>query len=796
MFKNYWNVTLKNLVKHKLYTLINILGLTVAIASSIIIFLYARNELSYDGFHDNADRIQLVYKERHTATGIQELDDTWVPLLGVMQEQVPGVVSGARVFARGGSHWLEADDDRFSSTGVMYADPAVLDIFTFPLAVGDAETALAGRNSMVLSRQEAEKYFGSDDPIGKTVTIDFKEDYVVTGILEDIPQNSTFRPDIIVPFNSLMTPDDLEAANGNWGNSFLQTFLLLDENVTAASIEAQFPALVGNLFGEEGANGTQNMQLKLWSLRSLHDRATNSNTTSYVLLGIAFSIILIACINFTNLSIARSLERAREVGLRKSLGSLRGQLVMLFFIEPLLITLIALVFSLELASALLPVFNGLYGLELVLEPAADMSLFALLVCVGFAASLLSGCYPALVLSGYRSVDTLKGTLKSSLKGIRIRNGLTFFQFSLAIILITAIIAAWQQVRYMQTLDLHFDPEGVVVMPLGLSDFANQDTAKTRIETFKNELLAIPGVRSVSSSMSVPGNYQEANIFAVPEGWDREEPLRMLVAGVDETYFSTYGMEFVEGANFADSPPAGGTSIILNETAMRDMGWDTAVGKKVNDWTVSGVVRDFNYQSPEKVIRPIIHIKVSRDSQLYSTFNYVSVKLASTDAEDTLAAMEALWRQMDPTRTFNYYFVDEQFESLHDDVTNMGRILGYFALISIFIANLGLLGLSSYSVVQRTKEIGIRKVLGGSVADITLMLSTQFLRPVLLANIVAWPVAWYAINRWLQSFAYHIDLNWLVFPAAGMSILFFALLTVSGQSVKAASRKPVLALRYE
>lgn len=796
MFKNYLNVTLRNLIKHKLYTVINVLGLTIAIASSIIIFLYARNELSFDAFHDNAERIQLVYKERTTATGIQELDDTWVPLLATIQEQVPGITAGARIFQPQSNSWIETPVGKFNDP-VMYADPAILGIFSFPLAQGDAATALNERNAMVLSRQAAEKYFGSEDPIGKTITIDLDTDFIVTGILAEVPQNSSYRPDILLNLESAADPEEMEALNSNWGTSFLQTFLLLDENTSRESVEASLPSLVFNIFGEEGANGTQNMQLRLWPLRTMHDREVRSNTTSYVLLGIAFSIILIACINFTNLSIARSLERAREVGLRKSLGSFRSQIVMLFFIEPLLITLVALVFSLELASILLPVFNSLYGLELVLSLTRDITLLGLLVCIGVVASLLSGCYPALVLSGYSFADTLKGSFKSSARGMRLRNGLSFFQFSLAIILITAIIAAWQQVRYMQSMELHFDPEQVVVMPLSLSDFADPDAGKQRMETFKNELLAIPGISSVSSSMSVPGNYTEANIFATPEGWDREEPLRMLVAGVDENFFSTYGMEFVEGLNFADDPTASGGSIILNETAMRDMGLDSAIGVRVNDtWTVTGVVRDFHFRSPEQTIRPVIHFNVTPESPIYSSFNYVSAKISAADMQQTLQAMDDVWQELDPSRTFTYYLVDEQFASLYANVTNMEQILGYFALLSIFIANLGLLGLTSYSVVQRTKEIGVRRVLGGSVPDISLLLSRQFLRPVLLANIAAWPIAWFAINRWLQSFAYHIDLNWLVFPAAGICTLLVALVTVSAQSVKAASQKPVLALRYE
>jgi putative ABC transport system permease protein len=792
MFANYVKAAWQNLLRRKLFTLINVAGLTGAIASSIIIFLYARHELSFDAMHVNAERIQLIYKQRRTATGFQETDDTWVPLRDALKQQVPGIADGVRVFSNERT-WVELDGNRKFSETLTYADSSILEIFTFPLASGDRATALSGSHKVVLSAEAARRFFGNEDPIGRTLTINFNDDYTVSGVLAPVPRNSTLRPDLLVPFENLLAD---AVAGGNsigWEQSFLQTFVLLEQGTSAETVQDRLPAVVASTFSEDSANGTRNMSLKFRPLRSLHDSEANSNTIAWVLLGIALSIILVATINFMNLSIARSLERAREVGVRKTLGSLRRQLVLLFFLEPLFISLFALALGVEMARALLPMFNGWYGLDLALQLRSDPLLLTMLAAVGLAAALLSGCYPAFVLSGFKPAATLKGNLKSSPRGLRLRNGLTLLQFTVAIVLVTGIAAIWMQVRYLQGRQLNFAPDNVIAIPLRLGDFEDRELATSAIETFKNELRALPGVVSVASSMSIPGDYFEANIFAQPEGRAGEEPLRMLIASGDEHYFATYGMRFVEGGNFNEESAT--PAAIINETAARALGWDSAVGKRLNDWTVVGVVKDFQYQSPRNGIRPIIHF-YSPPQRTALGHNYVSVKLDTPDMPGALAALEMEWRRMDPSRSFDYFFVDELVASLYRDVNNAGKVLAWFALLSIVIANLGLLGLSSYSVVQRTREIGIRKVFGGETADVALLLSAQFVRPVLLANLVAWPLAWISITRWLESFAYRVELNWLIFPAGGFCILVLALLTVSLQSAKAAAQKSVLALRYE
>ncbi len=790
MVITHWQYIWRLLKKYRAYTLLNIFGLSTAFASCIIIFLYARHELGFDAFHANAERIQLVYKERHTAQGIVELDDTWFPLSSLIEGQYPEVMHSVRITRQGG-RWVSIGDRKFNET-LTYADPSFFQVFSFPLAQGDPTTALDGRNAMVLSRATAEKYFGSEDPIGRTVTVNFNEDYLITGVLEEIPSNSSLQPEVLVPLVSRIPEQQLEAMNSNWGASFLQTFLLLDRADAAQALQQQFPSLVLNTFGEEGANGSNNMQLKLWSLRSYHDRNVNSDGNSYLLLAIACAIILMACINMINLSIARSLDRTREVGMRKVLGAERRQLFGQFLSESLLTAALSLVLGLGLASLLLPVFNGFYDLSLAIDLARDPLLSATLLTAGLGAGLIAGSYPAWLLSRAALAAALKEEIKSS-SGGTLRAGLSFLQFTLAITLTAGMVVIWQQNRFMKDHELNFDQEQVLVVPLRLADFADQEAALTRLTTFKERVLSIPSVRSVASSMSVPGNYVNSNTFARPEDWQRDEPLRMLVAAADDGYFETYGMRFIEGRNFSREYATEGDAIILNETAMRDMGWDSAVGKRVNDWTVVGVVEDFHYQSLSEDIAAIIHIYAAQDS---GNHRFISLKLDGNNIASTLASLETEWRLLDPSRALDYYFVDEDFANLYRSIDNTNTIIAYFTLLSIIIANLGALGLASYALVRRSREIGMRKVLGGGTGRITMALTASFLKPALLANLLAWPLAYLATNQWLQGFAYAMDLNILIFPLSGIAIVALAMAVIATQAVRIANTNPALTLRSE
>lgn len=791
MINYYWRIAYRHFSKQKLHTLINIAGLAVAAASSIIIFLYARYELSFDSIHANADNIYMVYKERSTSSGIQDVEDTWLPLLRHMKNRYSSILDGVRTLDAT-TRWLTIDGKKYQEN-VIYADPSIFDVFTFPLALGDESQVLAGRNSMVLSEDMAKKYFGEKNPIGKTITVNFTENYIITGVMKPIPSNSTLRPDFVVPLISMAEPAKFQEMDNSWSRSFLRTYILLDPQTAPTQIQSQFPALVESLFGQEGANGAQNMRLKLLAMRSLHDRATNSRNTAFVLLFIALCIIVVASVNFTNLAIARSMERAKEVGVRKTLGGTRSQLAIQFLFESFTVSFVGVTLGIGLTEMLLPIFNRTFVINLDLKLVSDFQLIVIMLLVWLFSALISGAYPALVLSRFNTAAALKGMVKSGVSGIWLRNGLIFLQFVSAILLVCGMLSIAQQIHYMKSKELHFRPSQVLAIPIGVDDLEPSSGSALRLETFKNELTRIPGVASIASSTSVPGRYEDSNVFIRPEGWDQPQPLRMRIAAVDENYFDLYEMEFTEGENFGASGPPIARSVIINEKAMHDMGWNSAVGKKVNDRTIVGVVKDFHFESLEREISAIVHAYLPGNS---GSHRIISVKLSTDDIPTTIAKIEAVWNSFDSNRAFHYYFIDDQFDSLYRDVEKIGTLITYFSLLSIVIANLGLLGLISYAVIQRTKEIGIRKVFGAKINDIALFLVKGFVKPVVLANFIAWPAAYISINAWLENFPYRISISPLTFLLAGLLILLGAFLTALAQSLKTANLNPVDALRYE
>jgi putative ABC transport system permease protein len=440
----------------------------------------------------------------------------------------------------------------------------------------------------------------------------------------------------------------------------------------------------------------------------------------------------------------------------------------------------------------------MYDLSLSLTGENGWFLLGMLVGLGLLCGLLAGSYPALVLSRINPIASLKGGKGNRARGRHLRNALVVVQFALSIILIVGAGIVWRQVQHMKNQNLNFDRENVVVIPTSLGDYPDPNEAAARIETIKGELARTGGIASVASSMSVPGRYANANVFAWPEDWEQEDPLRMRWAAVDDRYFGTYEMEFLEGRNFSrEFATDADEAIILNETAMRAMGWTTAVGKKVRignrDQEVVGVVRDFHFESLEQEIRPVIHIYRSTESRAH---NFISVRVASSDLAGTLGLLERRWQSLDPDRAFDYFFIDEDFDRQYQAVVNTSALIGYFSILAILIACIGLLGLVSFTVTQRTKEIGVRKVLGASTGDIVLLLTRQFTWPVVLANLVAWPLAYWFVRSWLEGFAYRIGIPWGIFLLGGFAAVAVAWLTVGYLSVRAAREEPIEALRYE
>lgn len=806
MFANYLKITFRNLLRHRGHAFINILGLSIGIAAAILIFLYARNELSYDAFHENGDKTYIVYKERNTATGTQILYDTWIPLANELKQDYPEVVSASRAFTR--NRWVISGDNKFQDR-VTYADPAFLEIFTFPLADGGSESVLKERSAVILSQEIAEKYFGNENPIGKTISINYRNEYTVRGILAPVPENSTIEVDLLVNVESLIDPDD-EDAQQNWNSAFLETYIQLNTAESAAALQAKLPGLVEKTWGTDGPNGSKNHQLKLLPITGFYNAQTSANRYAYILLGIAAMILLIASINFMNLATSRSLDRAREIGMRKVLGAQRMQLIWQFLGESLMLSMLALIIGVGLAKLLLPAFNTLYELTLTFDIGANLPVIGTLLLLGLSVGLISGSYPALVLSGFKPIDTLKnasGMAKEKFGGkwrhrllstANVRKTLVVVQFGLSIILILGTIIVWQQIEHMKSQDLNFRQDNIVAIPVNVGDFSDREAAAVHLQALKDELLQTAGIRGVASSSGVPGEYPNMNTFAWPEDWQREEPLRIRVAVADENFFEVFGMEILEGRNFStEFSTDADEAIILNEAAVEAMGWQTAIGKTVRrgnrPFTVIGVVKDFHFESLQNEIIPVIHHYRPTESRAH---NYMSVAVAGKNLSGVLSLLQDKWVSLDPQRSFDYFFVNERFAEQYRAEERMGTVSGFFSLIAISIACLGLFALASFTVARKTREIGIRKTLGATVPGIVRLIATSFLKLVVVALAVAGPLAYFLMDRWLADYPYRIAIGWEVFAATIAVTLLITALAIGYQTIRAALSNPVDALRYE
>lgn len=789
MFKNYLKVALRNLLKNKLHSGINIAGLAVAFAASIIIFLFARHELTYDAFHKNADSIYLVYKERITPTGTQITRDTWMPMAPALLQDYPGIERAARNLA--GQSWVEVEGQRFQES-VDYADPNFFEMFTFPFAKGEPESAFQNLYSAVITQPIAEKYFGDANPIGKRLTIDYETDYVVTGVLEKIPQNSTIELNIIVPVES---GPFYEQTKDEWGGSFLFTYVQLAPGTTPTELEQQLPEFVTKIWDAEL---NQTMNLKLLPLPELYHDLTGAHVYAYILLGVAAIILLIASINFMNLTTARSLERAREIGMRKVLGALRPQLIKQFLMESMMIAILALVAGVGLVELFLPIFNSLYDLALRIDYTGDLLNMSALLGLAATVGVLAGSYPSLVLARFQPADSLRGSNKSAVSGLRLRYAMVITQFALAVILIIGTVAMWQQLQYMKQANLNFDKENVVALTVRDDDFQDEAAARIRLESFKNELRQHSGIVSVASSTHIPGRWPGWFTFAYPTDRDASQRLRVRRAFVDANYFDTFGMEFVEGRNFSEQMATDAEqAMIINEAALRDIGWPSGTDRQVRVgetvYTIIGVVKDYHFESLAAEVAPVLHFYRPPDSGVHRV---ISARLAAGNVQPTLSYIRAKWHELDPAREFDHFFVDENFERLYASENRLTTVTGAFAVLAILIACLGLFGLASLMITQRTKEIGIRKTLGAKVTDIVFQLSKTFIFLVALAFVVACPLAYFAVTAWLSDFAYRTTLGWEIFFAAGMLAVAVAFVTVSYHAIKAALMNPVDSLRYE
>jgi ABC-type antimicrobial peptide transport system permease subunit len=790
MFKNYLKIALRNLIRNKTYSLINISGLAVGMASVILIAMYVQAELSYDRFHQNLDHIYRV-----TVSSGEEQIPSWIgtpALLGPsFQQRFPEIEDFVRIdpFGFKNKTLILYGEKSFYEAGFVLADPALFRVFDFKLLQGESETVLSSRSSLVITKSIAEKYFGSDDPIGKALSYEGKLDFIVTGVMDDVPANSHLAFNFIAPFEYLNEIHQRDIMR-QWGMRNYYTYVLLKDKADVKALEARSAQYFSEL-----AN-SPDTRIYLQPVAEIHLRSkisrdphhTGDITGVYLYAAIAVVILLIACINFMNLYTANSELRVREVGMRKVLGAHKNQLVFQFLGESFILSMIALPFAVLLVELALPAFNHIIEKTLNIEYAKNFALFAALILLTLVVGLVSGSYPAFFLSSFQPVKMLRRKFTDGTGGLKFRNVLVVFQFVVTIVIIAGALIINSQMQYVRNKKLGYDCENIVNVPIYGPE------TKTNYQIFRNEVLSHAKIVDATATSFTPSveRWREGLYFESRR--ETDEHMFYRISG-DFNLLVLFGIELIAGRAFDRNIPTDlNDAFILNESAIKEIGWtaEEAIGKRFGseEGQVIGVVKDFHFRSLRREMQPLA-INV-----LPQMFQYVSIKIRPGDIPNTIGFLERTWKAINPGIPFEYYFINEEFDKLYKTDLKLQTLFGYFAFLAIFIACLGLLGLSLFTVQRRTKEIGIRKVLGASVSRIIALLSKDFVKLVLLANLIAWPAAYFAMNKWLQNFAYRIDIGWWMFALAGGLALLIAFVTVSAQAIKAALANPVEALRYE
>jgi putative ABC transport system permease protein len=806
MLRNYIKIAFRNIVRQKGYSLLNIAGLAIGMAACIMIMHWVMDEVSYDQFHENADRIYRIHHELTMGPSTRHGATSSIPMGPAITNRFPEAIAATRL-AMGGETWVKYGELQFKEENVMYADSSFFDVFTFPLIAGQPGTALRAARSVVLTEETARKYFGEEDPVGKIVTVDGEADYTITGVTKNVPGNSHIKFDVLLSLETLIAPN--RQMMELWGRMGNYTYLLVEENTDPVALEAKIADLIEENLGEALRSNGASITLLLQKMTNIHlhshleaEFSANGNIAYvYLFSGIALLVLLMACFNFINLATARSSRRALEVSVRKTFGAARAKLVLQFLAESALYSILSVILAAILLELALPFFNELTSKRLEINYFANIwfipGLFGFAIFIG----LLAGSFPAFHLSAFEPVRVLKSSLGIGSTRSSLRRILVVIQFSITIALVIGTLAIYQQINYVRNESLGFDRENVVVLS-NIGILPDQTRS-----TMRDELANLPGVLNVSGNSSIPGGGSLGMMNFLPEGFSDEESQLMLFISADEHYVDALGMKIVAGRNFSSEMGADSAqSVLVNETAARQFGWDDAVGKTIRQrimthegpgWaerTVVGVVADFHLTSLHQKIDPIL-ITNSFGPPMGS-YNLLAIKMAPGNTAHTLDLIKDKWEAVSNGQPIDYRFLNEALDEQYRAEERLGDLTITFSLLAIFIGCLGLFGMASHAAEQRTKEIGIRKTLGASIEGIVRMLCREFLIMVAIANIIAWPIAGYIMNRWLEGFAYRIDIGWGTFALAGLLTLIIALGTVSIQSVRAAFANPVESLRYE
>ncbi|MEZ0610847.1 ABC transporter permease [Fibrella sp. WM1] len=785
MFRNYLKIAWRNIVKSKTFSFINVLGLALGMTCSLLILLWVQDERSINRFHANGPNLyQVLENQQWTGNEISTTSATPGPMAAALTAEVPEVAKSVSITWEN-ELLLTVGEKGYKEKG-RYASPDLFQLFSFPLLHGNPKTAIVGPGSIVISEKVAQKFFGRTDVLGRMIRVDNTENRQVTGVMRDIPMTSSLKFDFVLPLAPFIAKNEWLT---KWENNGIRTFALLQPSASLDRVNAKILNMV-----HEHDKKVTTIKTFLFPLEDtyLYSKFTNGQPDGgrieYVRLFtiVAIFILVIACINFMNLATARSAKRAKEVGIRKVVGAERVYLIGQFVGEAVLTAGMALLFAVGLVLALLPAFNRLTEKQIAIEygnPLYWLTLLGLALLTG----IVSGSYPALFLSGLQPVRILKGTLRFNTGAVLFRQGLVVFQFALSLLLIIGTLIAGRQVEFIRTKNLGLDRENVVYGSI-------DGELSKRFELYKDELLQAPGIQAVSSSGSDPMDIGNSTIAVEWTGKDPADKTLFTQMPVSYDFLNTMKIKLLDGRDFDRNTITDSTNYVINEEAARRMGMKTPVGQYLKFWSkpgkIIGLVKNFHLNSLRVAIEPLI----LRLDTAYNSTMIVRTQPGQTDK--ALASMRLLAKKYNPAYPFDYKFADDSFEEQYKSETLIGKLANYFAILAIFIACLGLFGLAMFTAEQRTKEIGVRKVLGASVPSIITLLSKDFLRLVVLSILIASPLAWYAMSQWLQDFKYRIDIEWWVFALAGLLAIGIALLTVSFQSIKAALMDPVKSLRAE
>lgn len=807
MFKNYLKIAFRNLWKNKGFSAINIFGLASGLAICLLILFYVNNELGYDRYNTKADRIYRIDGDLQFGGNHFVLAQVPDPMGAALKQDFPQVEQYVRFRGHGGI-MVKKGNQNIAEDKVIYTDSTLFSVFTLPMIQGDPATALTQPNSVVITESTAQKYFNSTDVVGKTLTIGDTGNYKITGVIKDVPKQSHFHYDFFISMYGQLSPYEIN----QWTSNNFNTYIVLKKGADAQALSSQLNGFVMkhvapafqtmNLTPEQFAKQGNYLHYALTPLEKIHLYSNKSGELEangniqyvYIFSLIAFFILLIACVNFMNLSTARSANRAKEVGVRKVLGSMRKNLVTQFLSESILISFISLILALVIAALLLPYFNQLSGkdmtLNLFLKPWLLPAAVLLMIVVG----LIAGSYPAFYLSSFKPVQVLKGKLAKGFKSSWLRSGLVVFQFCISIILVIGTLVIYQQLNYIRNKDIGFDRSHVLIIK-------NTDVLGKQAKVFEDEVKKLNGVENATVTGYLPtaGWRSDSPLFPDANA-DIKSAVSTQIWKVDENYIPTLGMKMVKGRNFSADFPTDSSAIIINEAAAKLFGFTDPLNrplyymndfpkKDLTQYHIVGVVKNFNFNTLREEVTPLCFLYQPQNGS-------VAFRIHSANIPNLVSMIGDKFKSLAPEQPFSYSFMDDDFNKIYSNEQRMGGISITFSVLAILIACLGLLGLITFAAEQRAKEIGVRKVLGANAGDIVSMLSKDFLKLVLVASLIAIPIAWLAMNKWLQGFAYRINISWWILAIAALLAVLIALATIFYQAIKAAVANPVDSLRSE